>query len=173
MVHRCGQNCTVSNICSHEKHCELGTVPLKDSRCSFTTWTKNTSLQHPHAHGAMNVMQTWVGGQFADCNVCRCFGPERPVLAGWMWFKCGSDVVQTWFGRGSDVVRMSVGGGSDVFSLKMTTSDRKPTKNRLKTDPLQDLNRASTPKKRAGLWMKSKCLCLSWKMQHFQAKSPH
>ena len=44
------------------------------------------------------------------------------------------------------------------FWLKMTTSDRKPTKNRLKIDPLQDLNRAFTPKKREGLWLKSKCL---------------
>ena len=38
-------------------------LPLKDSRCSFTTWTKNGSLQHPHAHGAICVMRTWVGGQ--------------------------------------------------------------------------------------------------------------
>ena len=44
------------------------------------------------------------------------------------------------------------------FWLKMTTSDRKPTKNQLKIDPLQDLNRSSTPKKREGLWLKSKCL---------------
>ena len=63
MVDRHGQNCIASDIYGHQKYCELGTLPLKDSRCSFTTWAKNRSLQHPHAHGAMNVMRTWVGGQ--------------------------------------------------------------------------------------------------------------
>ena len=82
MVDRHGQNCTASDIYSHQKHYELGTLPLKDSRCSFTTWVKNTSLQHPHAHGATNVMQTWVEGQFADCDVSRCFGPEGRI---WHW----------------------------------------------------------------------------------------
>ena len=63
MVDRHGQNCTASDRYGHQKYCELGTLPLKDSRCSFTTWAKNRSLQHPHAHGAINVLQTWVGGQ--------------------------------------------------------------------------------------------------------------
>ena len=72
MVDGHGQNCTASDIYNHQKHCEVGTVPL-------TTWAKNTSLQHPHAHGAINVMQTWVGGQFADCKVCRCFGGKGRI----------------------------------------------------------------------------------------------
>ena len=75
MVDGHGQNCTASDIYNHQKHCEVGTVPPHDMG------QKNTSLQHPHAHGAINVMQTWVGGQFADCKVCRCFGGERQDLA--------------------------------------------------------------------------------------------